>query len=58
MCSVLYTAAKYSILSTQKKNKKKNVYHDKTQHVNFQNQPLYEAIKQHLNNSSTVKNKM
>ena len=32
------------------------VYSDKTQHVNFQGNALYQATKRHLNNSWTVKN--
>ena len=33
------------------KVKKNAIYYDKTQQMNFQAKPLFQAIKQHLNNS-------
>ena len=33
------------------KVKKNAVYYDKTQHANFRGKPLFQATKQHLNNS-------
>ena len=31
------------------------IYQDETQHANFLGNPLYQATKRHLNNSTTVK---
>ena len=42
----------------RKKKKKKAIYQDKSQHVNFQGNPLYQATKQHLNNRQMVKKMM
>ena len=41
-----------------KKVKKNSVYYDKIQHEFFLGSPLFQATKQHLNSSSTVKNVM
>ena len=34
------------------------IYYDKTQHSNFWGTPLFQATKQHLHNSQTVKKEM
>ena len=40
------------------KVKKKAIYYDKKQHVDFLVKPFFQATKQHLNNTLRVKNKM
>ena len=38
-------------MQTHKRFKKNAIYYDKTQHANFLSKPLFQAIKQYLNNS-------
>ena len=40
------------------KVEKNAIYQDKSQHANFRGNPLYQAMKRHLNNSQTVNNEM
>ena len=52
---ITYIMAQNQNTSTVKKNA---VYYDKTQHENFPGKPLFQATKQYLNYSQTVKNEM